>query len=191
MDFLPSFQNAGMLEIYIGESQVAYAQNLSFTDDVGLTPVGGIGAFSYHAIEPTSYMGRGNMTITQYSDRVLKALRELNNNGKHLPGNMINTKPSYDDKGDGNSFLRDPWFNPITLMLGTSFNILVYERSVPTTKQVGTGWALRQFGTPIYRLNGCRLADYALDFNLADITTETVSFLCMSIDDMLADAQQV
>lgn len=174
---VPSFLSGSRLTIRINQDVVAYAQNLTFSDDMRVMPVGGIGAYSFHTLEPTDYIGRGSMSITHYSDKVLKVLKSQNDLST-LPDNLKNTSTPAD--GDGNSFLRQNFFNPINLITSLSFTIDVHERD--RTAGVTTG-EFNNLSRVIYRLKNCRLSTYSIGFSPGSMVTENVSFLCTSVED--------
>jgi len=184
---IPSFLSGSKLEIRIGTAQIAYAQNLAFTDDMQVQPVGGIGSYSYHALEPTGYLGRGSMTLTHYSDRVRNALLAAGGgaNDTMLPGNLKATGVNQTE-ADGNSMLRAEYFSPVRLLTSQSFDIVVYERGVDPAAGVPTNGDLLK-NTILYTLRNCRLATYNIGFTPGSMVNETVSFMCTSISDHRAE----
>ena len=181
MGLLPSFLSGARLSIRIGDAQIAYAQNLSFNDDMQVADVFGLGSHNAKALEPTGYIARGSMTITHYSDKVRNALVAAAGGGTTgtsvLPPDLQGSTPAPNKKHDGNSFLRGEYFNPARLLISQSFNIEVYERN-----QLPDG-GVNNFGTITYILNNCRLANYNIGFSPGSLVQETVSFICTSITD--------
>lgn len=173
---LPSFLSSSQLQVRIGAAQIAYAQNLSFSDDMQVQPVGGIGGYSFHQLEPTGYLGRGSMTITHYSDAVLNALNSASQN--NLPDNIKGSDGSVE--ADGNSFLRSEYFNPVRLMISQSFDIDVYERGYDAGAERP---APTNGGSIVYTLRNCRLTNYNIGFTPGSLVNENISFLCTSILD--------
>lgn len=186
-NLLPSFLSSSKLLIKVGSLTYAYAQALSFTDDMTVQPVGGIGAYNYHTLEPTGYMGRGTMTITHYSNAVLKELQKANNADQSInavPPNLAKadtTDSSGRGTSDGNSLLRKGYFSPVHLILSLTFDIKIYERTV---KEITTQKDLdSEAGSLIYTLKDCRMTNYAMNFTPGSLVNETVSFLCFGILD--------
>lgn len=168
---LPSFLSSAQLEIRIGATVLAYCQNLSFTDDMATVPVGGIGSYTMHALEPVGYMGRGSMTITHYSKAVLE---RIGNAGANTVPANIKTKDT------DNSLLRSEFFNPIQLIISRTFDINVYERAV-SNEQVVSGMRL------VYQLQDCRMTNLSLTFTPGSLINQTVSFLCMGLADLTSE----
>ena len=177
---IPSFSSGSKLAIRIGNANFAYAQNLSFTDDMAVQAVGGIGAFSYHALEPTGYIGRGSMTITHYSDKILKVLKEAST--KNVPDNLKNTNYN-NPEADGNSFLRAEYFNPVRLLISTTFDIDVYERRAQGTTPADYRIESYLDGAFTYRMKDCRFTSYSIGFAPGSLVNESVTFICTSIID--------
>lgn len=179
---LPSFLSAAQLEIRIGGAVLAYCQNISWTDDMTTIPVGGIGSYSYHAIEPVGYAGRGSMTITHYSGKVFNLLKKVTGGGA-LPANMANTSVS--DAVDGNSLLTSEFFNPVTLLLSRTFDVRIYERNVAevAAQDITKGPSATNDSTLIYTLQNCRMTNLAFTFTPGSLINQVVTFLCMSVVD--------
>lgn len=173
---LPSFLSSAQLEIRIGNTVLAYCQNLSFTDDMATVPVGGIGSYTMHALEPVGYMGRGSMTITHYSKAVLNKIK---NDTSAFPKNIVTNSQNGDD---GNSLLRSEFFNPIRLIMSRTFNINVYERAINTTGNLGSN-----SGRKAFQLQGCRMTNLSLTFTPGSLINQTVSFLCMGVVDITSE----
>jgi len=173
---LPSFLSSAMLEIRTGDTVLAFAQNLSFTDDMTNVPIGGIGSYSYSALEPTDYNARGSMSITHYSSAVLDVL-------KTVPGALPANVPVNSATGrDGNSLLLGQYFNPIQLISSLTFDINIYERGISYTGQPIVGAASNPPG-PIYTLKDCRLANLSLTFTPGTLIQQVASFMCLYVID--------
>lgn len=181
---VPSFMSSSKLIITVNKQVVAYAQNLSFSDEMSLQPVGGIGSINNHAIEPTMYMGRGQMTITNYSDLVYD-----NNTTEQNPTNIDSASQTY----DGNSMLRHGFLNPVMILFAASFDIDVYERdfineeagklTLKDGKLKTADPTYNNQGVLAYRLENCRINRYNIGWNVGSKVNETISFLCTSILD--------
>lgn len=169
---LPSFLSSAQLEIRIGSTVLAYAQNLSWTDDFTNTPVGGIGSYSYGSLEPVSYIGRGSMTVTHYSSAVLNKLKNLTG---ALPANLAGVTTQ--TNRDGNSLLVKEFFSPTQLLISRTFDLNVYERSL-----VNNGGTLQNATSRLlYTLKDCRMNNFSITFTPATLINQTVSFICMSV----------
>lgn len=173
--FLPSFQSSAQLEIHVGGMELAYCQNLSWVDDMTTVPVGGIGAYSFHALEPVGYIGRGSMTITHYSKAVFDRIKNV---AGALPGNITNGVPN---GRDGNSLLLTEWFNPIRLIVSRTFDVKVYERAFANGEIGGAP------SRPSYTLKDCRMTNLSLTFTPGSLVNQVASFLCMSVIDHTAE----
>jgi len=174
---LPSFLSSAQLEIRIGSTVLAYAQNIAWTDDMTNTAVGGIGSYSNHALEPVAYMGRGSMAITHYSSKIFKGVAAIPGGagGAALPENLRGTAVQADR--DGNSLLTKEFFNPIQMLLSRTFDINIYERLLNTAKNaVASGDTSRL----IWTLKDCRMTNLSIQFTPGTLVTQNVSFLCMS-----------
>jgi len=174
---LPSFLSGSTLEIRIGSATFAYAQALSFSDDMTITPVGGIGSYNYHALEPTDYAARGSIVITAYSDKVLSALKTVSSN--LVPANVRDAKAQGNNGGDGNSLLKADYFSPVMLLTSLSFDIHVYGR-----KPVVAGTSVtNQTGNIIYSMQNARFGSYGFGFTPGSLLSESLSFVCTAIVD--------
>jgi hypothetical protein len=182
---LPSFLSSAKLEIRIGGSVIAYATSLSFSDDMSNVPVGGIGSFSYATNEPVGYLARGSMVITQYSDKVLSALKKVAppvgstaSPDSALPANLQTAK-SNSAVRDGNSMLIQEYFSPVALLTQRTFDIEIYEKGASGTvdlkSQAGVG--------ALYIIKDCRMTGYNLSFTPGQLLSESVSFLSLSVLD--------
>lgn len=165
---LPSFASGSNLAIYIGESLVAYGSNLSFVDDVAHAAIGGIGSFSYDALEPTQYTARGNFSLSRYSDVSHSALTGQADPKAAMPGRSAAGNA---DK-DGNSLLDPSQFNPSHLIASQTFDIKIFERLNNGT-----------VGDLLYTLENCRMTGYSIGFSPGSIVSENISFMCILVND--------
>lgn len=172
---LPSFLNGSRLEIRIGSASFAYCQALSFSDDMTVQPVGGMGSFNYHALEPTDYAARGSIVITQYSDAVLSALKGIS--PSLVPANVQGSAASGNGGADGNSLLKAEYFSPIRLLTSLSFDINVYERNPSAAN--GSSFT----GNIVYQMINARFGSYNMGFSPGSMVNESLSFVCTSIQD--------
>jgi hypothetical protein len=196
---IPSFLSGARCVIKINGETIAYAQSLSINDDVGLTPVGGIGSFNFHTNEPTSYLVRGSMQITNYSDKTKDLNTGINkvdvdgkevssSDGKFLPagGAKIDTKSTSSKGRDGNSMLSVNFFSPAALILSTTAQIVVYERIPNGMKTDGSGYTTTD-SDPLYTIDGVRFNSYNISFNVGSLVMENVSFMATSMIDHRAE----
>lgn len=172
---LPSFSSGSNLAIYIGNSLVAYGSNLSFVDDVSHAAVGGIGSYSYDALEPTQYAARGNFSLMRYSNLSRDAILSM---PEAIRGAAPARSNSVGSGRDGNSLLAPESFNPTQLVGSQSFDIKVYER-----KNDGT------VGDVIYTIRDCRLTGYSIGFAPGSLVSENISFICILVEDAVVAAQ--
>lgn len=184
---IPSFLSSSKLVIKIGDSTLAYATSLTFSDDMTNIPVGGIGSFNYHTNEPVGYLARGSLVITQYSDKVYNRIRTIDK--AHLPDNLQSQKQNSEVR-DGNSLLIKEYFNPVDLMVQRTFDIEVYERNTAGIADLNGTGPLDSNGNVIengvgalYILKDCRMTSYNLSFTPGQLLGEAVSFLCLSVID--------
>lgn len=185
--FIPSFLNGSKVAIRIGTKVVAFAQNVSISDDMQVQPVGGIGSYSYQSLEPTGYMARGSLTLTHYSNLVLNALKTLADT--NVPSQLAGTQPANNLAADGNSLLMAEFFSPATLLLSRSVDLDFYERQ-PTAN--GNEIDIQDFGssgapvTPIYRLENVRFTNYSIGFTPGSLVQESYQFLATGLLDSRA-----
>jgi hypothetical protein len=153
---------------------------------MSLTPVGGIGSFNMHTTEPTGYMVRGSMQITNYSDLVLRKITQTNAPAKAKASTNISPKA----KGhDGNSMLRGNFFSPAALILSTSVDIYVYERKPKDKNPAGAGsqgYMTELVDNPIYVIKGARFGSYSISYNVGSLVQESVSFMATEMYDSRA-----
>jgi len=172
---LPSFASGATLAIRIGNTNVAYATNLSFVDDVTQAPVGGIGSYSFDALEPTQYIARGNFSLMRYSALAHKANTGL---GASVPSRA--TSETFDEV-DGNSMLHPSQFNPVRLLVSRTFDIKIYERvATPETLEL----VLSE--KPVFHLHNCRFTNYAIAFTPGSLVGENIGFMCILAEDRVA-----
>lgn len=174
----PSFQSGSNLAIYIDGKAVAFATNLSISDTVPHAAIGGIGGYSYSALEPLAYTTNGSFTITRYS----------RNSHAGETGNLrLPTRFRKQDGGgestdpqDGNSMLMSKHFNPLALMVTSTFDIVIYERQ-RAGNLLGT---VDLSATPTHRIEDCRLTDYALSFTPGAVIAENIGFIALRLVDL-------
>ena len=169
---LPSFLSSSQLEVRIGNTVLAYAQNMAWTDDMTNTPVGGIGSYSFHSLEPVAYIGRGSMTITHYSKAIFDVLKSIPN---ALPENLRDTQTQ--TNRDGNSLLVNEFFNPVQLLISRTFDINIYERSISSQNGTLSGSTSRV----IYTLKDCRMTNLSITFTPGTLVAQVASFMCMHV----------
>jgi hypothetical protein len=170
---VPSFATGSNLAIYLDGKPIAFATNLSFSDSVPHAAIGGIGSYSYSALEPLAYTVNGSFSITRYS---------------HLSIASTSLKPSRvresakADPQDGNSMLMSKFFNPLALMLSKTFDIVVYER----LKNGTLAGAVDTGSTPIFKIEDCRLTDYSIGFTPGSVVSENIGFIGLRVSDLKA-----
>jgi hypothetical protein len=197
---LPAFLNGSQLVVRIGQLQLALAQALSFSDNMTHQDVGGLGAFAPYAIEPTQYLAQGSLVITRWStalrDKITANLSALSGSGlTPVSGNDLLPQPlkgaQTSVRRDGNSLLDGIQFNPRLLLLSTTFDIEVYQRSRNHTDISSNAKTLNDELFLTYVLKNCRLNNYGFSFAPATLLQETVTFLCLGIYDMSESDQKV
>lgn len=169
---LPSFLSSSQLEVRIGNTVLAYAQNMAWTDDMTNTPVGGIGSYSFNSLEPVAYIGRGSMTITHFSSAIFDVLKNIAN---ALPENLRGTQTQANR--DGNSLLVQEFFNPVQLLISRTFDINIYERSISSTNGTLSSNTTRVLWT----LKDCRMTNLSITFTPGTLVSQVATFLCMSV----------
>lgn len=170
-----SFLSGSSLLIKIDGHTVAYAANLSFTDDVTTIPVGSIGSYSYDALEPTQYAARGSFAVTRYTREALAAIQNLGK-ASAIRANL-SQKQMDPATGDGNSILVARHFNPQNLLLHTTFDIEVYFRGSQLNNDSNT---------LAYVCKDCRLTSYSIGFTPGSLTSEQAGFICLRVEDQLS-----
>jgi hypothetical protein len=183
---VPSFFNASKAAIKIGDEFFAYIENLSFSDDMSVQPMRGIGTYNPQTLEPTNYIGRWSATISNYSELVRSAiLASSGGDTSVLPQNLVGVNVPTDINASGastnvgNTLLRSNLFNPVRLLVSLSFTISTFERELQTDGST-------TIGPEIYVLNNCRAQSYAISFTPGQVVRETVTGLCTSIVDRRA-----
>jgi hypothetical protein len=169
---LPSFQSGSNLYIYIGDILIAYGTNLNLSRDMTNVGVGGIGSYSYDAIEPTAYAARGSFSVTRYSSLAKDAITAKT----VAPAGTLPGRSASLPQTDGNSMLHPSQFNPINLIVSKTFDIKVFERN----SQTGAT------GNLIYTAKDCRMNGYSIGFTPGSLVTENISFRCLRIEDAQA-----
>lgn len=180
--FIPSFLNGSKVSIRVGDKVVAYAQNVSISDDMQVNPVGQIGAYNIQALEPTGYLARGTLTITHYSNLVLNKLKEADANLNNAPANVRQTDTSATAAQDGNSLLIRDFFSPANLLLSRTVNIDFFERKSDSFETSGAEAGklnIDNFGdeSPIYRMENARFTNYSTSFSPGSLVQETFAFI--------------
>lgn len=166
---LPSFQSGSNLYIYIGNVLVAYGTNLQISRDMTNVGVGGIGSYSYDAIEPTAYAARGSFSVTRFSKLALDAV----NAKTASPAATAPGRSGAIAGADGNSMLHPAQFNPINLLISKTFDIKVFERNSVTGAT----------GNLAYTAKDCRMNGYSIGFTPGSLVAENISFRCLRIVD--------
>jgi len=179
---IPSFLSGAKCAIKIGNVTVAFAQNLTFSDDMSVAPVGQIGSFQNQSLEPTGYLARGSITITHYSDHVLSAFTAA---GAPAPADTFAAGGS---QRDGNSMLVKEFFSPAHMLLMRDFDIEVYERAVQGTTGTGANVKLdvNKTKTLMYLIQGCRFTSYGISFSPGQLVNENLSFISRGVLDARA-----
>ena len=177
---MPSFASGSNVHIRIGGIKVAHITNLSFSEDVSTGAVGGIGSYSYDAIEPLQYAARGSFSITRYTKEALKAIYDDGNPAKKFAPGRVNGKESlFNGVGsfgsDGNSILTGVSFSPAQLMISKAFDILVTERGSQGVQE-----------KIIFSCLDCRLVSYSIGFTPGALVSENVGFVCIRVQDEVA-----
>jgi hypothetical protein len=163
----------------MGGVTLGYGSNLSWSDDVSHAAVGGIGSYSYDALEPLQYLARGSFSLMRYSSKV---------RGK----NDINPERAGPGPGDfstdGNSMLRANSFNPSNLLISRAFDIEIYERrhkadERPSASKASAGSPTELF--KIFTISNARLTSYSLTFTPGQLIAENIGFICIRVTDEL------
>jgi hypothetical protein len=175
---LPAFLNGSQLVIRIGDVQLAFAQALSFSDNMNHQAVGGLGAFSPHSLEPLQYIGQGSIVVTRWSSALKAALAA--NGATNFPDPIQNAVTS--TRRDGNSLLDGVQFNPRLILISTSFDIDVYQRNKQHSKDITASELILT-----YQLSDCSLTNYSFNFAPATLLQENVSFMCLRVIDIAAE----
>lgn len=171
---LPAMQSGSTLVIKIDGVTLAYAQSMAFSDRMATAPVGGIGSFSYDALEPLQYSASGSMVITQYSKAAFDAIGKITSTPNPTTPGRVNSVPT-------NTMLRAKWFSPVTLMVSKTFDLDVYNR---------VDAADPQKLELVYKLEDCRMNSYSMTFTPGSIVQENIGYLCLRVIDVKYESQQ-
>jgi len=180
-NLIPSFANGSALKITVDDKIIAYATNLSFSDDVTHAGVGGVGSYSYDALEPVQYAARGGFSVTHYSKAAMTAIV----GGNALSADKASNAPTRSsgnnsvNGGDGNSFLVANSFNPINLLTSRTFDIQVYQGAADAT----TGVRSPAKDSLVFTCKDCRLTSYGLSFTPGTLVAEQIGFICIQVVD--------
>lgn len=201
---LPSFLSGAQLIVRLGGSTVAFAQALSFSDNMTQVPVGGIGSYSYHTLEPVQYAVQGSLVITSYSRLMASkdAFTDANNGsnvGKktgdtvtsdsgQAPGPIV--KSNADTVAGavvrgGNRLLIPRHFNPVQLLLAQTFDITVHARFYSNSNGFATPAG---FGPILYTIKDCRGSGWGTGLNPGSLMGETFSYVARRLIDHSAEA---
>ena len=169
-----SFVSGNQLKISIGQRDFAFAQGLSFTEDMTQVPVGGIGSASYHALEPTQYMASGSMILTRYSNNFIQFATQGGQPVYGAPSSLPQPlQQGNDASNDGNSMLIDTQFSPHLMLFGATFDIKVFNRITGSYTEENQ----------MFTLHDCRLTGYSFSFTPGQLVQEVVTFLCINVQD--------
>lgn len=164
---LPSFVTGATVVIRIGDTRIAYCQNLRLSARMDTQSVFGIGSSSAHALEPIMHSANFSMQILRYTNGMKKLGDTVNRTANTLPENV---KQGQNASQDGNSIINSTFMNPQLLLLSATFDIDVYERNFE-------GSALGVEGQKIFTLKDCRIANYSFSFAPGELLIENVSGL--------------
>jgi hypothetical protein len=177
---LSSFMAGAQLKIYVNGKSVAFAQSLSFQESMEVVPVGGLGAYSYHALEPLRYSASGSLTITRWSNALTQEIQATYGKTGQVVPNPISGAPISTTQ-DGNSLLDGVMFNPVALLAAPTFDIEVYIR------KPSAGGAAGADLTHVYTLQHCRMSGYSFGFTPSTLLQEGVTFICTEVNDLSAE----
>lgn len=174
---LASFLNGSLLVVKINNVTLAYCQSISFNQNMNLVPVGGLGAYSNHALEPVQFAAGGNMRVTRWTT---EEWNEVTSTG--VPENLASTSGGKISKDftSGNGLIDKNHFNPVNLLLSATFDIDVYGRESSGSSNLST--------KPLYKLKDCRLTNYAFSFQPGSLLYEDMSFVCLQVEENDSDA---
>ena len=183
---IPSFANGSALKISVDGVVIAYATNLSFSDDVTHAGVGGVGSYSYDALEPVQYAARGGFSITHYSKAAMTAIAggkplSADSNAPARSSGKASLNGGTDLLSDGNSFLVPNSFNPAAMLASTTFDITVVQTGTPNI--VKGKVTTRGEDTPVFTCKDCRLTSYGLSFTPGTLVAEQIGFICIQVVD--------
>lgn len=173
---LASFLNGSLLVVKINNVTLAYCQSISFNQNMNLVPVGGLGAYSYHALEPVQFAAGGNMRVVRWSTEEWKEIGD-----KAVPANLAETAEGVlaPDFTSGNGVIDKNHFNPVNLLLSATFDIDVCGRESSASTELTK---------PLYKLKDCRLTNYSFAFQPGALLYEDMSFVCLQVEENDADA---
>jgi hypothetical protein len=155
---------------------LAFATNLSWSDDVAHAAVGGIGSFSYDALEPLQYLARGSFSLMRYGSAARNSIAAASAPARTSAGSPGN---------DGNSMLSTNSFNPSALLLSRTFDIDIYERK--DTSGVGASDLKKTF-----TIRDCRLTSYSITFTPGQLVSENIGFICIqAVDETVQNSNDV
>lgn len=191
------FLNGAELEIQIvdpdyGTFTLAYAQAVSFSHNMRNAPIGGIGSYGQHTLEPLQYSAQGSLVITRYSEAA-----KTKATNAHLPANLRGSTNS--KWASGNGLLHRSHFNPVRLLISKTFDIVVHTHTVaiPTFKEDGNtskevkeadakaiADAVKKYNeSRVYELYDCRMTNFSFNLTTGALLNETVSFVCRGVKD--------
>lgn len=196
MNQLPTFLSAPQLIIKIrwgmdedNSYHLAYATNLSFSQNMNTAGIQVIGAYANQNIEPLSYTASGSMSILSWgsaSDTDTTSIDLPDGKGKKITNNV-----AY-----GNSNLHAMQMNPRKTIAAKTFDIEVYNKNgLPNLETLGgvpkfskdelaaavKAVAANQLGQRVYTIYDCRLTDWSLSFAPGQIASERVSFIARGV----------
>jgi len=162
----PTFQNGSNLKIRIDHQVHAYATGISFSEDIAVAAIGGIGSYSYDAIEPLQHAVRGSFVITQYLAPAFNS------------DFMAGKKPTRAGSIQSNTYTGSVSFQPKSLVSLATFDIEVFQKGATPT-----------LDTTLYIIKDCRLTSYNMNFVPGSLVTERVSFIALEVNDAFAQTQ--
>lgn len=165
---VPGFQSGSNLIVIIGNVMQANLTSISLNRSMTNGAVGGIGGFSYDALEALGYSSSASLTLTRYSKATVDAI-----NGK--AGYQVPARTNgFNNPGtDGNSLLHPSQFNPAALLTGKTFDIIIGERLSQDSNEFNT----------VLTLKDCRLNSYSLSFSPNSLVSENLGVKCIRIID--------
>jgi len=180
-NLIPSFANGSALKITVDDITIAYATNLSFSDDVTHAGVGGVGSYSYDALEPVQYAARGGFSVTHYSKAAMTAIAGGNDLSAASNAPARSSGNNSVNGGDGNSFLVANSFNPVALLASRTFDIQVWQTGTPSID--ANGKIIVGSEVIIFTCKDCRLTSYGLSFTPGTLVAEQIGFICIQVVD--------
>jgi hypothetical protein len=176
-DKIASFLNGSMLVIRIGNVQLAYCQSLSFNQNMTLTPVGGVGAYNNHALEPVMFTAGGTMRVVRWTTEDWKDRTAGGTSTKTVPENLQGNSGILDTTTftSGNGIIDKLHFDPLNLLLSSTFDIHVHGRQDASSNTISA--------KPLYSLIDCRLTGYSFSFQPGSLLFEDMSFVCLQVQE--------